>query len=186
VAFTAATLLQSSIGPGNLDVVAVASAFTGSAFLMFYGRDGAGWHGPAELVADGHGVTGVSGNPGFIQGTFGQQGNYELVVPLGDHLAHFWRDNDAAGYPWHGPTVLPPPGHGPRGPGSAALAVTFGSVSMIQTNLGDEQALTVMATVADTAGKHFLIGYTRDSSGWHGPDPLIADGNPITGISADD
>ena len=57
---------------------------------------------------------------------------------------------------------------------------------MIQTNLGDEQALTVMATVADTAGKHFLIGYTRDSSGWHGPDPIIADGNPITGISADD
>ena len=57
---------------------------------------------------------------------------------------------------------------------------------MIQTNLGHDQALTVIAAAMDTAGKQFLIGYTRDSSGWHGPDALIADGNPVTGISADD
>jgi hypothetical protein len=121
----------------------------------------------------------------LLQGTFGSWGNDEMVLPLGDHLAHYWRDNDTAGYPWHGPTVLPPPGHGPRGPGSEALAVTFGSVSVIETNLGDEQALTVIATALDTAGKHFLIGYTRDSGGWHGPDPLTADGNLITGISGE-
>ena len=40
---------------------------------------------------------------------------------------------------------------------------------MIQTNLGDDQALTVIATAMDTAGKQFLIGYTGTAVDGMGP-----------------
>lgn len=69
--------------------------------LVHYWRDAAGWHGPL-LVA-----TGVGGVPALIQGGFGAVGNYEAAVRMADgSLAHFWRDNDTAGLPWHGPVTI--------------------------------------------------------------------------------
>jgi hypothetical protein len=36
----------------------------------------------------------------FIQGGFGNIGNFELLAKRGNCLTHFWRNNDAAGLPW--------------------------------------------------------------------------------------
>src|SRR5581483_12094904 len=35
----------------------------------------------------------------MIQSTYGKQGNFEIVIPKGERLVHYWRDNDAAGFP---------------------------------------------------------------------------------------
>ena len=41
----------------------------------------------------------------LIQGSFGNRGNFELVIPCGRRgLAHYWRDNDTSQFPWHGPS----------------------------------------------------------------------------------
>ena len=43
----------------------------------------------------------------LIQSRAGTTGNFEVVIPWPDGgLAHFARDNDATGFPWHGPTLF--------------------------------------------------------------------------------
>src|ERR1700754_4999143 len=40
----------------------------------------------------------------LCQGSAGQKGNFEVVVPrVGGGFWTFWRANDVAGFPWHGP-----------------------------------------------------------------------------------
>jgi hypothetical protein len=55
------------------------------------------WFGPFEITADGNLITGVTGKPVIIQSDFG---NFEMVVPQGDTLQHYWRDNTDGGQPW--------------------------------------------------------------------------------------
>ena len=43
----------------------------------------------------------VSSAPAFIQSTFGDRGNFEVVVREGDKLRHYWRSNDQNGLPWN-------------------------------------------------------------------------------------
>jgi hypothetical protein len=88
-------LLQSNFGdPGHLEVVA-----TRGSRLHFYWRDGNGrWNGPYEIARN------VTGTPAFLQSSFGARGNFELIVPRADGgMNHYWRDNDDASLPWHGP-----------------------------------------------------------------------------------
>lgn len=43
----------------------------------------------------------------FIQSRAGRAGNFEVVIPWPDGgLAHFWRENDAPGLQWHGPSIF--------------------------------------------------------------------------------
>ncbi len=45
-----------------------------------------------------------SGNLSLIQSTYGNKGNFELVVPLATGgLAHYSRNNDLEGLPWNEP-----------------------------------------------------------------------------------
>jgi hypothetical protein len=90
----------------------------------------------------------------FIQSRFGTQGNFEVVVPseASGGLVHFWRNNDASGFPWSGPTLF---------------GGSFGNidgVSLIQSNFGSPGNLEVIA-VANGQLYHFW----RDSTGWQGP-----------------
>jgi hypothetical protein len=40
----------------------------------------------------------------LLQGSSGHKGNFEVLLPrLGGGFWQFWRDNDTAGFPWHGP-----------------------------------------------------------------------------------
>jgi predicted lipoprotein with Yx(FWY)xxD motif len=43
----------------------------------------------------------VNSAPAMIQSTFGNMGNFELLVREGDRLRHYWRNNDASGRPWY-------------------------------------------------------------------------------------
>lgn len=137
-AVLAVALVQSSFGsPGNLEVV----ARVGSQ-LVHYFRDASGWHGPTAFA------NGVSGAPGFIQSNIGTNGNFEVVAPLAaGGLGAWWRANDAAGFPWLGPTAF---GSGPAD-----------AVSLIQSRYGAGNLEVIART--GTALKHWF----RDAQGWH-------------------
>ena len=143
----AVSMIQSSLGPGNLEVV----ARVGDRLAHFF-RDHAppfAWHGPVFIQE------GVTGNPVLIQSTFGTNGNFELVTPLGGGgLAHFARNNDAPGLPWSGPT-----------PFGTDLGIVD-AVSMIQSSLGPGN-LEVVARVGDRLA-HFFRDHAPPFA-WHGP-----------------
>ncbi len=42
----------------------------------------------------------ITYQPSLIQSNFGNKGNFELLTRRGNCLVHFWRNNDAAGFPW--------------------------------------------------------------------------------------
>jgi hypothetical protein len=138
-------MIQSNFGhPGSLEVV----ARVGSQ-LHFFWRDSALiWSGPYLFAA------GVAGTPSLIQSRFGAQGNFELLVPLASGgLGLLWRDNDAPGYPWHGPFPI-----------GQSLG-TVDAVTMIQSNFGYPGSLEVVARVGGQ-----LYFFWRDSAlTWSGP-----------------
>lgn len=127
---------------GNLELV----ARLGSNLLHFF-RDSAGsWHGPTVTFFDA-----AAGVMGFVQSNLGAHGNFELVTPLAaGGLAHFYRDNDAAGFPWQRSATL----------GSELGAVS--SVALIQSNFGEPGNLELVAQTDN--GFHT---YFRSTSDWH-------------------
>ncbi len=156
--YDAAALIQSSLsaagnGPGNLEVI----AHTGNR-LDHYSREDVSpftWHGPIAIP----GATGTAATPTLIQGHFGVTGNFEVVVPLaGGGLAHFWRDNDAANLPWHGPNVF----------GSNDV---YDAVALIQSNFSTAgNGPGNLEVIAHTG--HRLDHYWREDVSpftWHGP-----------------
>jgi hypothetical protein len=157
--FDAVTIIQSNFGvPGNLEVIARQGGR-----LLFFWRDSTGplaWHGPFDLVADGVAVAGVAGNPVLIQGRFGTKGNFELIVPLaGGGFATFWRDNDSASLPWHGPLQVEVP-------------IKVAALSLVESNFGVPGNLEMVARVADQ-----LTHSWRDSGPqfvWSGPFDLTS------------
>jgi hypothetical protein len=170
----AVSLIQSNFssagnGPGNLAVVARIGGD-----LVYYYRDDHTfvWHGPTVIT------TGVTGVPSFVQarpGTFGNKGNYELVVPLQTGgMAHFYRDNDDPSEPWKGPFTF----------GTERGLVE--AVSLVQSNFSTHFAQTGtegpgnLAVVA-RIGKTLAYFYRDDAAPyiWHGPIQIVTTG--VTG-----
>jgi hypothetical protein len=91
----AVALIQSNFGqPGHLEVIARVGAD-----LYHIWRDSSPlriWREPVKFFS------GATGIPGFIQGDFGNQGNFEVVTPLAaGGMAHLQRDDDLpATFPW--------------------------------------------------------------------------------------
>ncbi len=92
----------------------------------------------------------------MIQSTFGNKGNFELVVPvINGGLAHFWRDNDDDQLRWHGPLIF--------GINSGEAQ----SVSLIQSNFGEPGHLEIISLI-----DYQLAFFWRDSGPdfrWVGP-----------------
>ncbi|WP_432207284.1 galactose oxidase-like domain-containing protein [Burkholderia pyrrocinia] len=45
---------------------------------------------------------GIAGVPALRQSNYGTKGNFEVLVPIaGGGIAHYWRENDSGGIPWH-------------------------------------------------------------------------------------
>ncbi|MFL5655408.1 MAG: hypothetical protein ACJ8CB_14690, partial [Ktedonobacteraceae bacterium] len=110
-----------------------------------------------------------TGSGFMVQGTYGTEGNFELVVPHETAgLAHCVRDNDhGPSFPWRGPVVF----------GQSVGRVD--SVSLVQSTIGFPGHLEVVARVGNQ-----LMHFWRDSGPefkWYGP-TLIANG--VTGNPA--
>ena len=186
---TAIALIQSNFNePGNLEaIVQFTPAFDspGGDTLAFYFRDSKTlqWSQPDFFRVDGQPITGVTGKPALIQSTLGGKGNFELLVPKGDRVVHYFRDNDA-GFLWHKGGELPIP---VGGGGPIALGPT--AVALIQSNFnnpGNLEAVVRMTPVLDTGQGDSLAFYFRDSRTlkWSEPAFFTADGKPITGVTA--
>jgi hypothetical protein len=193
----AVALIQSRLGnggyPGTLEAVVrmdpIFDPGGTNKWLAHYYYDSVArrWQGPFPISADGQPIVGVTGDPAVIQSTFGAAGNYELLVPMNGAIAHFWRDNDAPGYPWH------------RAPN---MAVTIGGgqiqrvfpteVAFIQGNLGapgfpgNFEAVVRMTPILDFEGTNsYLAHYWFDTTTlrWNGPNTIVADGQEIIGVN---
>jgi hypothetical protein len=175
---------------GNFEgVVRVHPApIVGSDFLDFWFLDSrqGKWNGPFGLIADGQPVTGATGDPVLIQSTWGNQGNFELLVPHGNTIKHYFRNNDDPTLQWH---FLREFGY-PSQPNQSDR--TPRSVAFIQSNLkgdgvhGNFEAVVRVHPVP-IVGSDFLDFWFLDSrqGKWNGPFGLIADGQPVTGVTGD-
>jgi hypothetical protein len=116
----------------------------------------------------------IYGSPSLIQSTYGNKGNFELVVPLAPGgLARYWRNNDDERLPWHGPIVF----------GTEAGMIE--GVSLIQSSFGE---MGNMELAAVDVGGHNLMHFWCDSDhsfDWHGPNQIsekslvpVFSGNP--------
>jgi hypothetical protein len=161
------SLIQSTLAPtpGQLEVVVRVGDE-----LAHYSRAATPpftWFGPQQITP------GVSGNPALIQSRFGHAGNFELVVPLpGSGLAHYWRNNDAPGRPWIGPTVF------------ATADGHIDAVALVQSNFGSRGNLEVVARLGGE-----LVHYWRDSGPaftWHGPTWVFSGAAGIPGLIQSD
>jgi hypothetical protein len=114
------SLIQSSFG--NLEVVAT-PALTFAQEAAHFWRDGANWTYTASF---GDGITGP---PSLIQSNFGSIGDFEVVAPFNSTqaIAHNWRNNNAAGFPWAQTGSFAAPG------GAAGLG--YRSVALIQSRI---------------------------------------------------
>ena len=143
------------------------------------------WQGPFPLIADGELVTDVTGDPVLIQSNWGTQGYFELFVPQGTKIRHYYRDNDVTGFPWHigpysfGYSCPPQPCQLPRG------------LSLIQSRyLGDgvhgnfEAVVRVEALSGDP--DHLdTWNFNSSTLTWSGPSPLTADGELADHVTGD-
>jgi hypothetical protein len=95
----------------------------------------------------------------LIQSRHGQQGDFELVVPLshGEGLVHYTRDNDQAAMPWSGPNCF---GNG-----------LLDGVSLIQSNFGAAGNLEVVA-VDSNGGLQFYRRQDETPFTWSGPSQI--------------
>ncbi len=140
-------------------------------FFTFHSGQGATYKAYFDIVEEGGPISPGgqtrkhphSGN--FIQSSFGRQGNFELLVPVGGRLVHFFRANDEAGLPWHRVAELP-------------NSVNAAGAALIQSNFGGN--FEVVARLGDG-----LVFYFFDAAvlQWRGPFPILVDGQPITGVT---
>jgi hypothetical protein len=123
-----------------------------------------------SILANGKLISGVSGDPVWIQGRFGPRGNLELVVPLAaGGLAHYDCDTNDPNFKWYGPNLF------------GQNLGRIDSVTMIQSNFGNPGNLEVIVRVGAD-----LLHFWRDlgpAFNWNGPFPIIANGKQITGVS---
>jgi hypothetical protein len=141
-------LIHSSFG--NLEIAGVRD---GRLVFLWQNGEGGAWSAPEE-IAPGLRFT---GRPGFIQGGYGNAGNFEVVAPLGDGLlAHLWRNNDTADFPWAQASVF---GADRRGRTRA-----FDDVALIQSSFG---RLEVVARLAGRAAIEHFCAYLGIP--WDGP-----------------
>ena len=148
------------------------------------------WHGPFEIKADGNFITGVTEKPVIIQSDFG---NFEMVVPQGNTLMHYWRDNSDGGQPWQ---YANHPWH--KGFEIVSLGILrqhLGKVAFFQSkrftngpsNNGNFEVmihLTEQSGVVGGGTLDFLYTYTLDwGTGKWTSAPVVADGTFVSGVT---
>jgi hypothetical protein len=142
------------------------------------------WNGPTPLMVNNIPVIGVTGDPQLIQGTWGTRGHYELLVPQGKNINHYYRDNDDPNLAWHLVRTVPYPHAGRLGP-------TPKDIGLIQSNFNDDgvhgsfELVTRIARFPTRQGTDYLDFWYFDSFAgkWNGAVHVLVNGNPVVGIT---
>ncbi|GIJ97920.1 hypothetical protein Aspvir_000026 [Aspergillus viridinutans] len=125
------------------------------------------WVGPTATIS-----TKATGPGCIIQSTYGtpnNPGNFEVVVPEGNNLVHYWRDNSAPGNPWVGPTAT-------------ISTKATGPASLIQSTYGTPQHVGNFELVVPEGNN--LVHYFRDNDPALGPSPWRGPTATITNQAA--
>jgi len=146
-------LIQSNyFNKGNFDlIVPMASGGLGH-FWRNNDDPNLPWNGPTIFGTNVGRVDAVS----FIQSNFGTQGNFDLIARVGNHLVHFWRDNDH-GQIWQGPFTIP-----------NSFGVS-GNPVIIQSNYFNRGNFEVIVPMASGGLGHFWRNNDDPNLTWHGP-----------------
>lgn len=174
---------------GNLEAIARVAppVATHGDYLDFWFLDSkaGGWQGPFPLTVDGKPIDGVTGDPVLIQGSWGRQGNFELLVPQGRFINHYFRNNDDSRMAWHLIRQLPyrPPGPNHLGPMPRSVAF-FQSNYRGDVTHGNLEAIVRVAPPIATQGDYLDFWFLDSKGGsWQGPFALTADGKPVQGVT---
>jgi len=192
-------LLQSSLErPGNLEAVvrmrtASRDSSVGGDTLVTFTFDSRAlkWSGPTPIIVGRNPISGVTGNPAFLQSSFGRWGNFELLVPQGRVVMHYSRDNDTTNPEWrqvgvaYNSTIL---FRSERRGDEHNVGYPVG-VSMIQSRLDEPGRLEAIIRIRTSApvvpGINDILVYAYfdpRTRSWQGPFPIEAFGKPIAGV----
>jgi hypothetical protein len=144
------TFIQSNFGGahGNFEAVALEGAN-----LVHYYRDNTN---PQGAWQKGRVITAAATGPGaIIQSDFGgaAQGNFEVVVPEGKNLVHYYRDNRFPTGPWYRAAVITDRATGPA--------------SLIQSRFGRQPGGNFELVVQEGGALvHYYRDNTQASSPW--------------------
>jgi hypothetical protein len=122
------SLIQSSFG--NLEVIATPVVVAGGQVSHFWRDSNNNWNYNSTSDSFGDSITGTAS---LIQSNFGSgpTGDFEVVAPFNfvQAFVHWWRNNNAAGFPWAttGSFTKGGPGEGPPGP--------YASMGLIQSSI---------------------------------------------------
>jgi len=141
------------------------------------------WQGPSPLTVNNAPVTGVTGDPQLIQGTWGTRGNFELLVPQGKNINHYYRDNDDPSLAWHLVRTVPYP--------QIPLGATPKDIGFIQSNFNDDgvhggfELVTRVAPSPTIQGADYLDFWSFDSLAgkWNGAFHVLVGGGLVSGIT---
>jgi hypothetical protein len=134
------------------------------------------------LLVDGQPITNVTGDPVLIQSNWGHQGNFELLVPQGNLIKQYFRDNDNQ-FTWH---HLRDFGY-PSRPGQ--LGPSPRSITFIQSNFkgdgvhGNFEAIVRVAPPIATDPDRLDFWFLDSKTSQWKEDPLLVDGQPITNVT---
>jgi hypothetical protein len=112
-----------------------------------------------------------------------------MAVPEGGRLVHYWRDNDAPGFPWHqGADIISAPTLG-----SPTRWIVNGA-SLVQNSFGGD--LELVAWLHTTSSRVVAPGlggvpqdylehhdFARSTLRWVGAYPITADGQLVQNVS---
>ena len=149
------------------------------------------WFGPFTVIADDNTVTGVTGKPVIIQSDFG---NFEMVVPQGNTLMHYWRDNSDGGqpwqyanHPWHKGFEIISPSFGSK--------MQLGGVGFFQSkrfksgpsNLGNFEVIAHITEQSPFVGGGTIDGLNSYTLDWGTMkwtiEAVLPDGNTVSGVT---
>jgi hypothetical protein len=204
----ALTFIQGTYdNPGNLEGIARIGDGLAYFYSTNYGTpprsDTLTWHGPYPLAIENsinnqcsrERVNGISGNPVLIQSTFGNNRNFELVVPRANGgFNHYFRDNDDIYCLSAHQGVVPKPP--PPLPWKLGQEVTnidghelghIDAISLIQSDFAAPPGnLEVVARMADGLVSFWSTGsylpHTNNFT-WNGPLAVSVAGVPVSRIS---
>jgi M6 family metalloprotease-like protein len=191
-----ATWLQSTIKSngvnGDFGVIArLRPNPSGKEYLAFFGFNTATrkWSSADAIIADGQKIEGVTGDPVLIQSNYGTIGNYEMIVPQGSRLVHYWRNNDDPLYAWHRAEMIdfgPQISGGVGTLGSLPLGVAL-IQSTIKANGVNGNFEMIVRLRPNLSGKEYLafLGFNSATRKWSSAQPIVADGQKIEGVTGD-
>jgi hypothetical protein len=123
----------------------------------------------------------ASASSQFLQSNWGVRGNFELLVPSGNVIREYYRNNDDPAHPWHylrdfGYPV-PPTEQGPVPRSVTFIQSTFKGDGVH----GNFEAIVRVRPPIAMQPDYLDFWYLDSSTGrWNGPVPIVADGQQIT------